>query len=87
MKNLHNYMEDLVLMRIPLIAKQFDCCTCDTCKNDIAAIALNNLPPQYFRTNKGRSLLKVNTLNQQFDANIISEISKAVAIVSQSPNH
>lgn len=87
MRNLHNYMEDLVLDRISSIIQQFNCCECEICREDIAAIALNNLPPQYFKTSKGQSLLKVNTLNQQFDANITLEVSKAISIVSKSPNH
>ncbi len=42
-----NVMESLVLKHIDDIVKRFNCCSCDRCKCDVAAYALNNLPAKY----------------------------------------
>lgn len=87
MDNLHNYMEDLVKRELLNMIDQFDCCSCNSCLQDIAAIALNNLPPRYFITTESRAIMKTSILCQQFKATIYSEIVKAITIVSESPRH
>ncbi len=45
---LHNLIEDEVIrITNELLKDREDICTCDKCKLDIAAIALNNLKPKY----------------------------------------
>ncbi len=39
-----NVMEDLVEFRFDEIQSTLDCCTCEHCRNDIIAYALNLLP-------------------------------------------
>lgn len=42
-----NIMEYLVIDRLDAVFEKFNCCKCDKCKKDVAAIALNKLPPKY----------------------------------------
>ncbi|MCF6465628.1 late competence development ComFB family protein [Clostridium sp. Cult2] len=85
---LRNLMEDEVLYAINRILKdKEDICTCNKCKLDIAALTLNNLKPKYVVTEKGELYGKVNTLNYQFDADLITEIVKAIEIVRNEPRH
>ena len=45
-----NIMEYLVIDRLDAVFAKFNCCKCDKCKKDVAAIALNKLPPRYVVT-------------------------------------
>jgi len=54
---------------------------------DIRAIALNSLPPKYVVTRKGELYTKLSSLQQQFDVDIISAITKAAVIVGRNPRH
>lgn len=45
-----NIMEYLVIERLDAVFAKFNCCKCDKCKKDVAAIALNKLPPKYVVT-------------------------------------
>lgn len=62
-------------------------CSCDKCKMDIAAIALNNLKPQYVVTEEGNVYGRAMNMNSQFNTNILLEVTKAMAIVRKSPHH
>lgn len=42
-----NLMEAFVEKRLEAALKKFKCCTCDRCRNDVLALALNKLPPLY----------------------------------------
>ena len=42
-----NLMEQLVTERLDAVFEKFNCCRCDKCRHDVAALALNVLPPQY----------------------------------------
>ena len=49
---LHNYTETAVLYLLDDIIKEYkktkpDLCDCERCRQDIMALALNNLPPHY----------------------------------------
>lgn len=85
---LRNLMEDEVIYAINRILKDNeDICTCKKCKLDIAAITLNNLKPKYVVTEKGELYGRINTLDYQFDADLITEIVKAIEIVRNEPRH
>jgi len=43
--NLVNLMEELVISRLDATIIRFNCCKCNKCKKDVAALALNRLPP------------------------------------------
>ena len=82
-----NYMEEAVFNKLNDILHDMDMCTCEKCMLDIVAIALNNLPPKYTATEKGKLYSKTNILIQQFEVDIISEITKAANVVKSNPRH
>lgn len=87
MVTLKNYMEEVVLNLIDSVLNDIDMCKCDLCVKDIAALALNNLPPKYIATEKGELYSKVNSLKSQFEVDVISAITKAAVLVKKSPRH
>jgi len=84
-------MEDCVddMLHNMIRNKGFDAslCVCDQCKMDIKAIALNKLPPKYIVTRKGELYAKINTLQNQFEVDIISALTQASGIVGRNPRH
>jgi competence protein ComFB len=62
-------------------------CKCQRCINDIKAITLNNVKPFYVATEKGFTYAKINELQPQFKATVISELTKSIEIVSNNPKH
>lgn len=85
---LKNLMEEQVLNMIDRILEdRDDICKCDKCRLDIAAIALNKLKPKYIVSDKGKLYAKVEALNYQNEANIIIEITRAIKIVGENPQH
>jgi len=82
-----NFMEDCVKNMLDQVLKGFDICKCEKCKMDIMALALNTLPPKYVATDKGELFSKLSVLQQQFDVDIISAITRAATMVGESPRH
>ncbi len=85
---LHNLMEKCVADVMDEIL--VDCghiCTCEKCKLDIMAIALNNLAPKYVVTKEGLLYAKLDRLSQQLDVDLAKEIIKAAEIVKNNPHH
>lgn len=62
-------------------------CDCEKCKMDIAAIALNNLKPQYVVTEEGNLYGRAMNMNSQFNTNVLLEVTKAMVIVGKNPHH
>lgn len=85
--SIKNYMEDLVQDRMPKVLGQLEICQCERCLKDILANVLNKLPPKYVVTRKGQLYTKINTLQHQFDVDIISAIARAAEVVSANPRH
>ena len=73
---LKNYMEEIVYNYMEEVLKDFDMCKCDMCKLDVAAKALNDLPPQYFVSNKGEVYSKIKNLKLQFEVDVITAITR-----------
>lgn len=82
-----NYMEIIVVENIDTILSGSDVCRCETCKSDIAAIALNNLKPHYYATDKGFLFSKMKTLEFQMMADVATQVTSAAAIVKSNPRH
>lgn len=82
-----NYMEVCVENVLNNILKNYDTCKCDRCRADIMAIALNNLPTKYVVTPKGEKFAKLILLENQFDVDIITEVTKAIEIVKNNMRH
>lgn len=85
--NLKNYMEEVVLSFMDEVLKDINVCSCERCKKDIAAIALNRLPTRYIVSRKGELYSRINALKQQFEVDIIAAITHAAIIVKRNPRH
>ncbi|PWK12856.1 late competence development ComFB family protein [Tumebacillus permanentifrigoris] len=62
-------------------------CACDLCKNDVMALALNALPTRYVAHDKGRMIVLVRMMDEQYQADVLREISRAAVIVASKPSH
>ena len=89
--DIRNYMEDCVNDMLAYMLKNAEfskkLCSCELCKLDIKAIALNGLPQKYVVTRKGELYAKVSSLQNQFEVDIIAAITKAAVIVGKNPRH
>ena len=85
---LKNYMEFVVEDILPIVLKEREIkCDCLICLDDISAITLNNLKPMYGVSEKGILYNKLNELNNQFKADVIREIMRAMQMVEKKPSH
>ncbi len=82
-----NYMEEVVLNLMEGVLDDINMCKCELCVMDIAALALNDLPPKYIATEKGELYSKANALRNQFEVDVIAAITKAAVLVKRSPRH
>ena len=85
---MRNYMEDIVRDRMPAVLKNMpDICLCERCEMDRLAFALNNMPPKYIVTPKGKLYAKLNVLQGQFDVDVVRVITEGAVRVDKSPRH
>ncbi len=83
-----NYMEDLVWQTLEkILAVNPLVCHCDRWRHDIAAFALNSLPPKYIVSRKGETFTRIRMMEMQFSTDIITAISRAIEVVGSKPNH
>jgi competence protein ComFB len=87
MITLKNYMEEVVFNLMDSVLDDINVCKCEMCIKDIAALALNDLPPKYIASEKGELYSKTNNLRSQFEVDVISAITKAAVLVKRSPRH
>lgn len=61
-------------------------CTCDRCLDDIMAIALNKLPPQYIVNEEHRPYIRaMHEADRQGAMNILMTVTQSASIVSKNP--
>lgn len=86
---LKNYMEDAARNTLDelLEKRRPEVCKCSRCRLDILAHALNHLPPKYVVTDKGHTFTRVAEMQQQFGADLVVALSKAIKHVSANPRH
>ncbi|MFH5836261.1 late competence development ComFB family protein [Proteiniclasticum sp. C24MP] len=85
---LKNHMETLVDSHLPsLIKEKSHIIACEKCQNDIKAMALNHLKPQYIMSDRGLIFTKMKELDHQFQSDIIQELVRAIQIVEDHPRH
>jgi competence protein ComFB len=83
-----NLMEKEVIHTVDKVLNQMDgLCKCEKCKMDIAAIALNNLKPNYVVSQKGEVYSKINNMNYQFNTDVVAAITNAIEMVKNNPKH
>ncbi|MCM1120405.1 MAG: late competence development ComFB family protein [bacterium] len=86
MIGLINLMEETVLNKIDQLLPNTSYCQCEYCKMDIAAYALNRLPPQYVQSLKGKVLYRFNSSQVQKDIEVTVAVSQGIEIVGNSPH-
>lgn len=85
---LKNHMETLVDSHLPsLIKESSHVRECEKCQNDIKAMALNHLKPQYIMSDRGLIFTKMKELDHQFQSDIVQELVRAIQIVESHPRH
>jgi competence protein ComFB len=85
---LSNYMEEVVDRTLEeILAHRDDVCTCERCKLDIKALALNHLQPKYVVTDIGYIYTKVNELESQFKADVTVAVTNALKVIRKNPRH
>ena len=83
-----NYMEDVVEQKMDeVLARYPKCCTCDSCKLDIAVLALNNLKPRYITTEAGHLYTRIEEFTVQAEIEVIQQIAAAAQKVMAHPRH
>lgn len=79
-----NLAEQLVADRLDAVFEKFNCCRCDKCRHDVAAIALNTIQPQYVVA----APEEIPALLEAADAKEIpGALVKAILQVKNSPKH
>lgn len=79
-----NIMEFAVDAVIDSVIRKFNCCPCNRCRKDIAAIALNTLPPKY-HSGTDEEIQKV--ADEIEHREVYNVLIKAVLYVRSHPNH
>lgn len=88
MPELWNLMEELVWDALDeFLRDRPEICACEKCRLDIAALALNELPPRYVVTERGKVFAKVAQLECQFETDILLAVLRAVEKVGRNPRH
>ncbi len=76
-----NYERVMTVMEKFLKERYHNICNCPRCMNDIAAIALNFLPPHYFVDAEGK-----NEIGSPW-VMVETAVVEAIDRVSEKPNH
>ena len=84
---LANMTEELVRMTVDEVISKMEMCSCDICKLNACAIALNKLEPHYVTTTRGKLLAKVITAKMNYRTEVLVEVTKALIIVKENPLH
>ena len=81
-----NLMEELVLTRLDSTIQRFNCCRCDKCKKDIAAIDLNRLAPHY-TVIEGNREQKQKEAEEKYASEVTGALVQAILVVKKEPRH
>ena len=87
MKIYKNIMEDLVEEQFDEMKDSLECCTCEQCRGDMIAYALNQLPPKYVVSHTGELITKLNNLKVQNMTDVCRCLIEASKIVKENPRH
>lgn len=82
-----NIMETIVKNKLDELAGKMNICSCDKCRDDIMASALNHLRPKYAVTSSGELYSKVVSLSNEETNEVTIALIKAIQIVSENPKH
>lgn len=81
-----NLMEELVISRLESTLMRFNCCKCNKCKKDIAALALNRLAPKYVVINRNDEE-KRKAAEAEYGSEVTGALVQAIMVVKKEPRH
>ncbi len=85
---MYNYMQDILLEKLPHTMKVLRSCQCERCRLDILAIALNALPPAYAVTADDEAgAERVKKLRREYEVKVTATLIKAIQQVKNEPRH
>lgn len=87
MRNYENMMEAMVEEVLNIMGDSPHCCMCEQCRSDIAAYALNHLPPRYVATRAGGAISRADSLRIQHLTDVRTAVVQAAQMVNESPRH
>lgn len=83
-----NLMEKYVEKAIDeYFAQDLAICRCTKCRNDIAALALNQLKPIYVSSHEGEIYSRLGEMDLQARCNLIIAVQGAIKKVASEPRH
>lgn len=80
-------MPILVEEQLDHYLKLFGLCTCDHCRADVQALALNGLPTKYVVLEKEKANSMLGFYRYRFGTSVNIELTKACEIVKEHPHH
>ncbi len=84
---MRNVSEDLVDLYLDDCIEKSGMCSCERCRADVMALALNQMPAHYVVTTSGDAYIRANATSSQAQADIITAIMSGINIVGVNPNH
>ena len=83
-----NMMEHYVDERLSELLKDYNCCKCEVCLEDMKAFSLNRLPPKYVSTVNGQVFTRIKQeLESQPSVDLDVAVIQAIQHISASPRH
>lgn len=82
-----NVIERIVRDKVIYFMREFDVCTCDRCKADTIALALNGLPPKYIVTMPAAVEPLLSFYTNKYISTVTVELTKACIAVKENPRH
>lgn len=79
-----NIIEQLVASKLDMAFNKFNCCKCDRCRQDVAALALNKIKPKYLIVDENEAK---DVLDNHDDPTVMSAIIQAMLTVMSHPRH
>lgn len=82
-----NVMEEIVKDKIIYFMRQFDVCTCERCKADTVALAMNGLLPKYIVTTPAAVDPLISYYTNKLISDVTVEATKACMVIKDNPRH
>lgn len=83
----HNLMEKIMANKLDEIWNKFEGCKCERCRDDILACALNRVPPRYVVSQEGELYARVESMNADYELELVKIISQSINVVASNPSH
>lgn len=82
-----NVTELAVEQKLEELWRDYDCCKCEQCHDDIMAYALNHIKTKYVSSTEGTLYSKAAILIKDYEVEIITAVTKAILQVQSNPRH